>query len=74
MAALCGNLSFMFCRVMDANSSGLAQAVPPLRRPSVPPCCLLTPLLLLTVCPLLNLSVVCLVCSVFGVSYFFDQI
>jgi hypothetical protein len=62
MAALCGNLSFMFCRVM----------VPPLRRPSVPPCCLLTPLLLLTVCPLLNLSVVCLVCSVFGVSYFFD--
>jgi hypothetical protein len=62
MAALFGNLSSMCCRVM----------VPPLRRPSVPPCCLLTPLLILTVCLLLNLSVVCLVCSVFGVSYFFD--
>jgi hypothetical protein len=48
------------------------RAVPPLRRPSVPLCCPLTPLLLLTVCPLLNLSVVCLVCSVFRVSYFFD--
>ncbi len=64
MAALCGNLSFMFCRVM----------VPPLRRLSVPPCCLLSPLLLLTVCPLLNLSVVCLNCPLFGVCYFFDYI
>ena len=61
-AALCGNLSFMFCRVM----------APPLLCLSVPPCCFLTPLLLLTVCPLLSLSVVCLVCSVFGVSSFFD--
>jgi hypothetical protein len=47
--------------------------VPPLRRLSVPPCSILTAaLLLLPVCPLLSLSVVCFVCCVFGVLYFFD--